>query len=128
MKDENDEEFLLSLKANSMYGEDFLHKLPNVDFSKEISIKPYNFESDGRKMTGVTLIQDDTKLTNAFNWKNDKGEWETVDGYPQPDEKTKEKGGEKWTIFFAGRRDWLLEHLTEKGLITQPEANADDSF
>ena len=130
IKDANDEEFTLSLKAKDRYGEDFLHKLPNVDFEKEITIKPYNFEKDGRHNTGVSLTQEDVKLMNAFNqYDKDKGEWLTlVDGYPQPDAKTKEKGGEKWTIFFAMRRDWLIEHLTEKGLLTTSEPAEDKDF
>jgi hypothetical protein len=125
IKDSNDEEFILSLKANSKYGEDFLHKLPNIDMTKEITIKPYDFESDGRRNTGVSLTQGETKIGNAFNFKNASGEWESVEGYPQPDAKTKEKGGEKWTIFFAMRRDWLIEHLTEKGLITESASVSD---
>jgi len=130
IKDSNDEEFTLSLKANSKFGEDFLHKLPNVDFKEEITIKPYNFESDGKRHNGVSLTQNDTKLANAFNTYNtETKEWEVlVDGYPQPDEKTKEKGGEKWTIFFAMRRDWLIEHLTEKGLITEAAKAEEPDF
>lgn len=130
IKDANDEEFMLSLKASSKYGEDFLHKLPNVDFTKEITIKPYDFEKDGRRNTGVSLTQDDVKLKNAFNvYDTGKKEWKTlVKDYPQPDEKTKEKGGEKWTIFFAMRRDWLIDHLTEKGLITESAPKVDDDF
>jgi len=132
VKDSNDEEFTLSLKAASKFGEDFLHKLPNVDFTKEITIKPYDFEKDGRRNSGVSLEQDEQKLTNAFNvYDKDTGEWQTlVDGYPQPDAKTKEKGGDKWKIFFAQRRDWLIEHLTEKGLITEAaqKPSEDESF
>jgi len=130
IKDSNDEEFTLSLKANSKFGEDFLHKLPNVDFTKEITIKPYDFEKDGRRNSGVSLTQNDVKLNNAFNTYNtETKEWEVlVEGYPQPDEKTKEKGGEKWTIFFAMRRDWLIEHLTEKGLITEAAKPEEPDF
>ena len=126
MKDENEEEFVISLKASSMYGEDFLHKLPNVDFSKEISLKCYNFESDGRKMTGITMTQDGEKLTNAFNYKeNDK--WVTpIEGYPTPDDKKPPKNSEGWKIFFAQRREWVIEHLIEKGLVTEGQVNANN--
>lgn len=128
IKDSNDEEFILSLKANSKYGEDFLHKLPNVNFAQEITFKPYNFEKDGKKNTGITLTQNGEKLTNAFNYKNDKGEWESIEGYPEPDAKTKEKGGEKWTIFFALRRDWVIEYLVGKGLMTEGGKTEEKDF
>lgn len=121
IKDENDEEFTVSLKAKSKYGEDFLHKLPNVDFTKEITIKPYDFESDGRRNTGVSLVQGEEKLKNAFNWKNEAGEWESLDGYPQVDEKKKPKNSDQWMVFFTQRREWVIEYLTEKGLLTPTE-------
>jgi len=120
MKDETDEEFVVSLKAGSMYGEDFLHKLPNVDFTKEITMKCYNFEAEGgRKMTGITMIQDGNKLTNAFNYKEN-DEWVTpIEGYPVVDDKKVPKNSEAWKIFFGTRREWVIEYLTEKGLITE---------
>lgn len=128
MKDENDEEYMVSLKANSKYGEDFLHKLPKIDMTKEVSLKGYNFESDGRKMTGITVSQDGEKLTNAFNYK-DGDKWVTpIEGYPQPDENKPPKNSEQWKIFFATRREWLLEYLKEQGIITETEAKADDDF
>lgn len=127
IKDANDEEFTLSLKANSKYGEDFLHKLPNINRTQEVTIKPYDFEADGRRNTGVSITQGEEKIRNAFNYKNDAGEWESIDGYPQPDAKTKEKGGEKWNIFFAMRRDWVIEYLTAKGLITESAPVGDTS-
>jgi hypothetical protein len=127
IKDENDEEFTVSLKAKSKYGEDFLHKLPNVDFTKEITIKPYDFESDGRRNTGVSLVQvlspdgEPVKLKNAFNWKNEAGEWQSLEGYPQVDEKKKPKNSDQWMVFFTQRREWVIEYLTEKGLLTPTE-------
>jgi len=129
MKDENDEEFTISLKASSMYGEDFMHKLPNVDFTKEITLKGYNFESDGgRKMTGITMTQDGEKLRNAFNYKED-DKWVTpIEGYPTPDEKKPPKNSEAWKIFFATRREWVLEYLTEQGLINVADVKEDESF
>ena len=126
-KDENDEEFTVSLKASSMYGEDFLHKLPAINRDKEVSFKGYNFEADGgRRMTGITLTQDGEKLRNAFNYK-DGDEWVTpIEGYPQPDEKKAPKNSEQWKLFFGQRREWVIDYLTEQGLLTEA-APAGDS-
>ena len=130
MKDEDEEEFTVSLKASSMYGEDFLHKLPAIDMSKEITLKCYNFEADnGRKMTGITMTQDGEKLRNAFNYK-DGDEWVSpIEGYPAQPEK-EPKNSEAWKIFFAMRREWVIEYLTEKGLLTEatPAQADEDSF
>ena len=128
IKDANDEEFTLSLKAKDRYGEDFLHKLPNVDFEKEITIKPYNFTDGERKVVGVSLTQDDVKLGNAFNWKDESGEWQSVEGYPQVDENKKPKNSDQWMVFFTQRREWVIEYLTEKGLLTTSEPAEDKDF
>ena len=128
IKDTNDEEFVLSLKAKDRYGEDFLHKLPNVDFEKEITIKPYNFTDGERKVTGVSLTQDDVKLQNAFNWKDEDGNWQSLEGYPQVDEKKKPKNSDQWMVFFTNRREWVIEYLTEKGLLTTSEPAEDKDF
>jgi len=127
MKDENDEEFTISLKAASKYGEDFMHKLPNVDFTKEITLKGYNFENDGKQMQGITMKQDEEKLTNAFNYKDGETWVTAVEGYPQPDEKKPPKNSEQWKIFFAQRREWVMEYLTEQGLIKPAEAQSTET-
>ena len=128
IKDANDEEFTLSLKAKDRYGEDFLHKLPNVDFEKEITIKPYNFTDGERKVTGVSLTQDEVKLQNAFNWKDEDGNWQSLEGYPQVDENKKPKNSDQWMVFFTNRREWVIEYLTEKGLLTTSEPAEDKDF
>lgn len=126
IKDSNDEEFTLALQAKSKYGEDFIHKLPNVDFTKEVSLKPYNFQDGDRKVAGVTLTQDEVKLANAFNWKSEDGSWESIEGYPQVDEKKKPKNSDQWMIFFTQRREWVLDYLKEKGLITEAGVTEDE--
>jgi hypothetical protein len=118
IKDSNDEQFTLALQAKSKYGEDFIHKLPNISLAKEVSIKPYNFTDGDRKVAGVTITQDGEKVGNAFNWKED-DEWKSLDGYPQVDEKKTPKNSDQWMIFFTQRREWVLDYLTEKGLITE---------
>lgn len=124
IKDSNDEEFTLALQAKSKYGEDFLHKLPNIKLTSEVSIKPYNFADGDKKISGVTITQGGEKLTNAFNWK-DGDEWKSVDGYPQVDEKKKPKNSDQWMVFFTQRREWVIEYLKERGLITELEAHAE---
>lgn len=126
IKDSNDEEFILALQAKSKYGEDFIHKLPNITLTKEVSIKPYNFTDGDRKVAGVTITQDGEKVQNAFNWK-DGEEWKSVDGYPQVDQKKQPKNSDQWMIFFTQRREWVLDYLKEKGLITEVDTTDVDT-
>ena len=128
MKDEDEEEFTVSLKASGMYGEDFLHKLPNVDMSKEVSMKC--LPANGTYRPNCLIKQEDETIKNAFNVKKD-GEWVTlIDGYPVVDDKKVPKNSEAWKIFFAMRREWVIEYLTEKGLLTEatPAQADEDSF
>ena len=137
IKDENDEEFTLSLKASSRYGEDFLHKIPKIDFTKEITITTHNFtdkKNSERKVQGVKLMQNGEKLTNAYNWKDDNDKWQSVDGYPQVDEKKPPKNSDQWIIFFTTQREWVMEDLVARGLLLESVAeetsvaSAEDDF
>ena len=128
IRDANEEEFTLALQAKSRYGEDFLHKLPNINFEEELTIKPYSFMDGERKVAGVSIIQGDDKITNAFNWKNEAGEWESIEGYPQVDEKKKPKNSDQWMVFFTQRREWVIDYLKEKGLLTEAANTEEPDF
>lgn len=123
MKDENDEEYTVSLKANSPYGESFMHKLPRIDLTKEVSLSGYESfaDKDGRKVpAGLTVEQDGVKLKSFFTWK-DGDEWKNVEGYPLPDKKTKERGGELWKMHFDNVRVWMIDYLETNGFIQPPK-------
>lgn len=136
MKDENGEEYTLSLKANSQFGEAFMHKLPKIDLTKEVSLSGYGaFEKDGRKNSaGLTVEQDGVKLKSFFSWKEGE-EWKNIEGFPLPDKKTKERGGELWKMYFDNVRVWMIDYLETNGYIQPPqtvaattEEKADEDF
>jgi len=137
MKDENDEEYTVSLKENSPYGEGFMHKLPKIDLTKEVSLSGYaSFEDkEGRKVpAGLTVEQDGVKLKSFFTWK-DGEDWKSVEGFPLPDKKTKERGGDLWKMYYDNVRVWMIDYLETNGFIEAPqiteattEKKADDNF
>lgn len=137
MKDENDEEYTVSLKADSFFGESFMHKLPKIDLTKEVSLSGYaSFEDkDGRKVpAGLTVEQDGVKLKSFFSWK-DGEEWKNIEGFPLPDKKTKERGGDLWNMYYDNVRVWIIDYLETNGFIQAPqiaeattEKKADDNF
>lgn len=122
MKDENGEEYTVSLKANSPYGEAFMHKLPKIDLTKEVSLSGYKaFEKDGRKTSaGLTVEQDGVKLKSFFSWKEGE-EWKNLEGFPLPDKKTKERGGDLWKMYFDNVRVWMIDYLETNGYIQPPQ-------
>ncbi len=123
MVDEDENNFCLSIKCDSSYGERFMEALPNLDLNKEVEIKPFAFRPKGQeqKVRGLTILQDEEKVLSAFAQK-DGDDWEVlIKGYPMPDPK-KKYNSEKWKIFFAQRREWVMDYLLEAEMIV-----ADDS-
>lgn len=129
MKDENGEEYMLSLKAASFFGESFMHKLPNIDLTKEVSLSGYDsfIDKDGKKVKpGLTVMQDGVKLKSFFSYYDGK-EFKNIDGFPLPDKKTKERGGELWTMYYDVARVWMLDYLETNGFIQPPKTVAETS-
>jgi hypothetical protein len=126
LEDEDDNQFILSLACSSNYGERFMEVLPNLDLNEEVDFTPYSFTPKGKseKVRGLTIMQDGEKVENAFATK-DGDEWEVlIKGFPMPDPK-KKYNSEKWKTFFAQRREWLMDYLTEAGLIKAADASDD---
>jgi hypothetical protein len=58
---EDNETPIISLSLNSREGTDAMHKLPNVDFSKDVRISPYRFtpEGEAKEKSGLSIFQRD---------------------------------------------------------------------
>lgn len=133
MEDEDDNQFCVSLQTKSNYGERFMEVLPNLDLNKEVELVPYAFTPKGKsdKVRGLTVKQDDEKVDSAFATKDEDGDWEVhIKGYPMPDPKKDYSKGDKWSLFFGQRRDWVMEWLEENEHIlpadAEPTEEADD--
>lgn len=133
IKDEDENEFVLSLKASSRYGEAFMEALPNLDLTKEVDITVYSFpdkKNKDRKIQGMTIKQGDEKVRSYFSQYDEETKtWSNpIKGYPVPDPvKSKKFNSEKWKIFFASRNEWLKDYMMENDLIkAADEAAAED--
>jgi len=96
----------LYLNVSSRYFSDFAKKIHNANIEEEITIHPFDFISDrnGKQITGITLTQDEVKLTSFF-WDGTN----TLNGSPVP---IKEKDGTMdWKKFFIKEQKFLLESL-----------------
>lgn len=136
--DEDENEFVLSLKASSRYGEAFMEALPNLDLEKEVDFTVYSFpdpKNKERKIQGMTIKQGEEKVRSYFTaYDTETKTWSyPIEGYPVPSEKTKKKNTpEVWKIFFATRNEWLKDYMVENDLIkvadvaTPAEATVED--
>jgi len=116
LKDENDEEFVLALGATSRIGSTFMQMIPNLDLTKEITIKAYkDFKSkDGKDIVGgLSFTQGDKKIVSAFYNAETK---EQLLGMPKPeiDKRTKEID---YDTYWPIRDKWLQDYLLDNGFM-----------
>lgn len=117
--DNQSEPITLALNMSTNFGEDFLKKLPNVDFAEQVTISPFSFEDDkGKTRKGVTIRQlnnvnaTDGKIKNFFaNEKN-----EAINGFPIVPKPFAEMDNDDWKIYFIQTRKFLID-FAEKNVI-----------
>jgi len=123
---DGDENFNLALSTQQNYGEDFMKKMPNINFDKKVRLSPFSFTSDaGKIIRGIDVRQDwnphepvtadnGNKIpSNYFDKENKKN----INGYPDPEGNTKEFSTDDWKIYFAQARKFLVTDLKSKDLI-----------
>jgi len=123
LKDENDEEFTLALGATSRIGANFMQMIPNLDLTKEITIKAYSdFKTkDGKEIIGgLSFTQNGEKIPTAFYNPETK---EQLLGMPKPevDKRTKEID---YDTYWPVRDKWLQDYLLDNGYMTYVDATA----
>jgi hypothetical protein len=124
MTDANDEQFTVSLGAeNSRTGVPFMMALPNIDLTKEVTLKPYKFTNDkGENVEGLKITQGETVIKSAFYDPETKS---NLLGMPKAE--PNKRGEYNWALYFASRDEWLQEYMIENGYITIREAQAPEA-
>lgn len=116
------EPIVLSLNTASNFGEDFLKKLPNIDLTKDVILRPYSFEDDNGKLRkGITVLQAGGKIQSYFYDVEGK---KNVNGYPTPDpKKVKSFDTDDWKVYFIEARKFLIAYAENNiPLIKETEA------
>ena len=109
------EVFCLSLGVTTNFGEDFMKKMPNIDYSKPVKIVPFAFTSDkGKAVKGVTIYQDGEKIKNFFYNETNKI---ASNGFPIPDGDIKKYTKDDWKIYFLTARKFLINYNKQNGFI-----------
>ena len=125
--DNKSEPITLALNMSTNFGEDFLKKLPNVNFNEQVTISPFAFSDDhGKVRKGVTIRQpnnpnsDEGKIKNYFvdEQKN------PANGFPVVPKEFSKMDNDDWKIYFIQTRKFLIE-FTENNVIPLVENTAD---
>jgi hypothetical protein len=104
------EDAVITIPTSGGYFQSFATALKNVDLSKEVILRPYDFEADGKRRVGISLKQGETKIGNAYVVKQEDGSYKNFHGYPMVDEKKKNKPG-YWKIYFAEVAMFLCDEI-----------------
>lgn len=126
LKDENDEEFILALGATTIIGANFMQMIPNIDLTKEITIKAFStFKTkDGKEVpAGLSFKQGGEKIPSAFYDPETKKQ---LLGMPVPevDKRTKEVD---WPAYWPIRDKWLQDYLLDNNFMTYVDAVATET-
>lgn len=120
---DGENEVVWSENTGTNFGTDLMKKLPNLDFSKKVSIKPYAFEDEnGKDKRGVSIYQED-KIQNFF-YDGEKN----IHGFPEPQKPREDMKTADWKIYFLNVQvfltDYIKEHIVSKFDGVQPEEKA----
>jgi len=107
---DGEEKTILSLGIDSNYAEDLMKKIPNIKLDETVTLSPYSFEDDKKKLRkGISVVQNEIKIKSFF-YDTDKKE--TLHGFPKVDkDKTYDK--DEWKIYFMTTRKFLEKFITE---------------
>ena len=100
---------IVSIQTDSRYFSDFAKKIMSANLEEKIFLSPFDFESDdGKRIIGMSVIQNGTKLTNYYwDTENEK----PTNGFPEPEGNTSSYSKDDWKIFFIGVKKFLLNEL-----------------
>ncbi len=123
------EKACIQMSLYSSFAEEFMKRLPNIDFDFDVEIRPYDFTTDdGKRRKGVSLYQGN-KIENFYNK-------EYMDSLPisSPDilpswEKEEKKGKVYWNNDAAINFLWnMIEQTILPGLNGFDVATTNDDF
>jgi hypothetical protein len=104
---------IVALNAASREAESFLKRLPAIDLSKEVRLRPFSFEDEGEEIRGMEVMQPDkngdfkVKITNFF--RDPEGQ-ANINGYPEPEGDTGDYSKDDWKIYFMQCRKFLINY------------------
>jgi hypothetical protein len=119
MLDENAEGWkpVIALATSSRECEDLMKKLPNINFLKEVRLRPFNFEgSEGDEVRGMEVLQQDehgeweVKIKNYFR---DTEKKVNINGFPNPEGDTEDYSKDDWKLYFLQARKFLVANTRD---------------
>jgi len=113
---DDEDTYILNINYTSNFAEDFMKKLPNIDISKEVTLRPFSFEDKKTKKIkrGIAINQGEESVYNYFSSydpETKKGEFKF--DFPKPDQSEGKFSNEDWKLYFAQCRKFLKKFTVE---------------
>lgn len=117
----NGRQKIVSVPVDGRYANNFLRKLPNIDFSKEVKLTPYDIQKNGPRNVGITVLQPDqtgvlvVKVRDFFEKMEEvdgKKIYTAMHGFPVADEEDRLD----WPFYFKKVSKFLIRYTNENVL------------
>lgn len=125
---------VISIGSGTKYAFDLYHKLPNVDFTKDVRIRPFSFipEGEDKSLTGIEIMQRDNtdqfnKKISSYFFKKDGEKNVPVNGFPEREKPYDEQTEEEREIFKIKRKGFLIAYTKENIIPKLEKPSADVS-
>lgn len=105
-----DEVYVLTIKTDDRYFQDFAKKLPNIDLSQEVRLSPFDFEGDnGKPVRGINITQGETKVQSYYY---DADKKKDINGFPSVSKADrKEFDSDDWKMYFIKVKKFLKKEV-----------------
>ena len=115
---------IVTTGASSNFADDLMKKLPNVDFLQAVEFKPFSFTNDkGKPQKGISLFQDETKITNFFFDPKTK---KSINEFPELDANYADFKKKDWKKHFEGVNQFLIDYTLNVVVPKLPSLVTDD--
>jgi hypothetical protein len=114
---------VISAGIDTKYAADLMKKLPNVDFTEEVRIRPYSYIPNGKEKptTGVELMQREgvtgnftRKVESYFDSYDEKAKkFTSKNGFPTPEGDVSRYVSDDWKIYFLQVKRFLVDYTKE---------------
>ena len=100
----------LTLNTDSRYFADFAKKLPNIKLAEKVTINPFDFETNWKRLTGLSIKQDWEKIENYY-WDGTKA----INGMPEVSKaEAKKYDKDDWKSFFIKVKKFLKQKVKDQ--------------
>lgn len=104
---DGEKEVTWSENTSTNFGSDWMKRLPNLDFTAKVSVKPYSFVDDrGKLKKGVSVYQHDKIADYFYDW--DKRE--ELHGFPKVPKAREEMKTDDWKLYFLQVKMFLVDY------------------